>query len=255
MKNSSFWIDIYADGADSASILKHYRSGQVQGFTTNPTLMAQVGIRDYEAFAKEILQTVTDLPISFEVFSDDFAEMHKQALHMSNWGDNVFVKIPISNTKGQMSYDLIAQLTHQGIKINVTAVFTKTQILELKKVLSPEVPAIVSVFAGRIADTGVDPEPIVRFAVDTYQNLALTKVLWASSREVFNVYQAERCGCHIITLTDSLLSKLKLKDYDLDHYSLDTVKMFYEDAMSSGLSLQVFGNRGPEFTENMDTIL
>jgi len=228
-------IDVFADGANKTDMLKRYKEGKVAGFTTNPTLMVKAGIRDYEAFAKDILTEITTLPISFEVFSDEFTEMHRQALKISSWGNNVNVKIPITNTRCESSIELIEELLAEGLKLNVTAILAEEQICALRNVLSTNDDVIVSIFAGRIADTGVDPVPIMSEAVKLYSSLPKVKILWASPREVLNVYQAENCGCHIITATDDLLSKISL--HGKSEYSLDTVKMFYKDATSAGFIL------------------
>jgi transaldolase len=230
-------IQVYADGANKADMVKRVREGYISGLTTNPTLMRKAGISDYEGFAKDVLADIKELPISFEVFSDDFQEMKRQAMVIKSWGANVNVKIPITNTLGQSAIPLISDLFAAGIKLNVTAILTEAQLAGLREVLTPKDDAIVSIFAGRIADTGVDPMPIMRRAVNTFSGLPKAKILWASPREVLNVYQAEQCGCHIITATDDLLSKLALRGKDLAEYSLDTVKMFYRDAQAAGFSL------------------
>jgi len=230
-------IKIFADGAQKEQMLGLYRQGLVSGFTTNPTLMAKAGITDYAAFAKDILQEITTMPISFEVFSDEFDEMEKQAEIIDSWGRNVNVKIPISNTKGQSAIPLIRRLLDKGIKLNVTALFTDAQLMALKEVVAKNDDVIVSIFAGRIADSGRDPEPIMRSAVEAFSALPNSKVLWASSREAFNIYQAERCGCQIITATPDLVNKLDLFNKDLEEFSLETVKMFYNDATKAGFKI------------------
>jgi len=230
-------IALYADGANREQMLKRYQDGSAQGFTTNPTLMAKAGIRDYAGFAKDILKTIKDLPISFEVFSDEFDEMERQAREINSWGPNVNVKIPITNTKNQPSLKLIRSLFDQKMKLNITALFTEEQLKGLREILRPEDDAIISIFAGRIADTGVDPMPIMRNAVQSFSACKKAKILWASPREALNIYQAEECGCHIITLTDDLLSKISLRGKSLEEYSLDTVKMFYKDATAAGFQL------------------
>ena len=237
MLNQPLKIHIYADGANKDEMIKRYKEGFVKGFTTNPTLMAKSGIKDYENFARNVLEVITDLPISFEVFSDDFNEMKKQALKINSWGKNVNVKIPITNTKKEPSLNLIKELLAEGIKLNVTAIFTKSQLVGLREVMSPKDDVIVSVFAGRIADAGVDPVPIMVEAVDMFNGLGGAKVLWASPREVLNVYQAEQCGCHIITVTDDLIKKISQRGKDLTDFSLETVKMFYDDAQKAGFTL------------------
>jgi len=230
-------VQIYADGANIQDMLKAYKEGVVKGFTTNPTLMNKAGIKDYKAFAMEVCQQIKDLPISFEVFSDDFAEMKKQAMIIAKFGANANVKIPITNTKGEGSYELIRDLLNEGLKLNVTAMTTQEQIDTLRETLKPKDDVIVSIFAGRIADTGVDPMPMMKKAVQDYKDLPGSKILWASPREVLNIYQADTCGVHIITVTSDLLNKLKLYKKDLKQYSLETVKMFYEDAQKSQFQL------------------
>lgn len=230
-------IAIFADGADREDMIKRYRQKSVQGFTTNPTLMAKAGIRDYAGFARSVLLEIKDLPISFEVFSDEFDEMERQALEIGRWGANVNIKIPITNTRGQSALPLIRKLLDRGLKLNVTAILTDEQIHGLREVMQPQDDVIVSIFAGRIADTGVDPMPIMREAVKLYSALPKAKILWASPREVLNIYQADECGCHIVTVTDSLIDKLSLNGKSLSDYSLDTVKMFYDDAMKAGFQL------------------
>ena len=230
-------IAVYADGAVAADMIRQYRSGVPRGFTTNPTLMAKAGITDYAVFAKTILAEITDLPISFEVFADDFSEMERQAQAIGAWGDNVYVKIPITNTKGESALPLVRRLLDKGLKLNVTAILTDAQIDGLCEIMKPADDVIVSIFAGRIADTGVDPVPIMRRAVGRYRALPLAKILWASPREVLNIYQAAECGCHVITVTDELLRKLTLRDKSLEEYSLETVKMFYNDATKAGFRL------------------
>lgn len=230
-------IHVYADGASLEEMVRQYRSGVPKGFTTNPTLMAKAGIRDYAAFAKAVLAEIKDLPISFEVFADDFSEMERQAQLIGAWGSNVYIKIPITNTKGESALPLARRLLQKGLKLNMTAILTDAQIHGLREALSPQDDVIVSIFAGRIADTGVDPVPMMRRAVDAYRALPKAKILWASPREVLNIYQAEECGCHIITVTDDLLKKLSLHGKNLGEYSLDTVKMFYSDAQKAGFKL------------------
>ncbi len=240
--NTPFKISIFADGASRESILKHYREakngvGAIRGFTTNPTLMAKAGVTNYPAFAKEILSEVKDFPISFEVFSDTFSEMKRQAKIISSWGKNVNVKIPITNTKGLSSLMLIRELLDENIIVNVTAIFTREQWLNLREMLNFDDNLIISIFAGRIADTGIDPCPMMKQAVADFSEYKGAKILWASPREVLNLYQAEECGCHIITMTDDLISKIKNKGKPLTEFSLDTVKMFYDDAKEAGFSL------------------
>ena len=230
-------IAVFADGANRDEMVKRNQEGFVRGFTTNPTLMNKAGVRDYEAFARSVLSMIQSLPISFEVFSDEFPEMERQAKKIGSWGPNVNVKIPITNTRGESSVPLIRRLFDAGLKLNVTAVFTEAQMSALRELTRPQDDLILSVFAGRIADTGVDPMPIMRKAVEMFRDLKGTKVLWASPREVLNVFQAEACGCHIITCTDDLIAKLKHHGKDLAQFSLETVKMFRDDATKAGFSL------------------
>lgn len=231
-------IKIFADGADKEGILQLYNSGTVDGFTTNPTLMRKAGVVDYEAFARDILAVITDLPISFEVFSDDFSEMHRQALKIAGWGTNVYVKIPVTNPDGESAAPLVRDLANAGVKLNVTALLTNDQVREIAEALNVATPAIVSVFAGRIADTGVDPAPIMcegkRILRDTAPNAEL---LWASCREVFNVVQAEQTGCDIVTVGHDLLRKLPMFGMSLQQLSLETVRMFSDDARRAGFVL------------------
>jgi transaldolase len=230
-------IKIFADGADREAILRLYRQGQVQGFTTNPTLMRKAGVADYERFAREILSVVTDAPVSFEVFSDEFDEMRRQALKIAGWGGNVYVKIPVTNTRGESAQSLIRSLSSEGVKLNVTAILTLDQVHRVCEALAPCTPGIVSVFAGRIADAGVDPLPIMCGAREMLSSLPAAELLWASCREVFNIIQAEQAGCHIITVTHDLLQKLGRLGRPLEEVSLETVKMFYHDAKAAGFGL------------------
>jgi|SRR6267142_5384269 len=230
-------VAVFADGANRDEMLKRKREGFVRGFTTNPTLMAKAGVRDYEEFARSVLAGITDLPISFEVFSDDFADMERQALRISGWGSNVNVKIPITNTKGESSFGLIKRLLRARLKLNVTAVFTDEQLDGLKALLGPEDDVIISIFAGRIADTGVDPIPLMKRAVARFKDVPGARILWASPREVLNVYQADECGCQIITATDDLIGKLRYHGKPLREFSLETVKMFHDDAQRAGFFL------------------
>lgn len=231
-------IKIFADGADKAGILDLYGSPLLAGLTTNPTLMRKAGVGDYEAFARDILQTVKDKPISFEVFSDEFPEMRRQALKIKSWQSNVYVKIPITNTRSESSLPLIRELAGEGTKLNVTAILTLEQVAGVAEALNPQVPSVVSVFAGRIADTGVDPQPILRASRALLANLPKAELLWASCREVLNIFQAEDCGCHIITVPNDILKKaIKLCGLGLAAMSLDTVKIFAEDARVAGYNL------------------
>ncbi len=230
-------VQIFADGADKNGMLEMYNKTYIKGLTTNPTLMKKAGIKDYEAFAKEILSEVKDKSISFEVFSDDLDEMEAQALKIAKWGDNVYVKIPVTNTKGIPTYTLIKKLSDKGVKVNVTAIMTLEQVRDVVLSLNKDVPSYVSVFAGRIADTGVDPVPLMSAAVQITKINSKAEVIWASPRELLNVFQADEIGCHIITVTNDILKKLELVDYDLNEYSLDTVKMFYNDAVAAGYNI------------------
>ena len=231
-------IKIFADGADKSGILELYGNPLLAGLTTNPTLMRKAGISDYEAFAHDILQTVKDKPISFEVFSDEFPEMRRQALKIKSWQSNVYVKIPITNTRGESSLPLIHDLANEGTKLNVTAILTVEQVAGVAQALNPAVPSVVSVFAGRIADTGVDPQPILRASRALLEKLPAAELLWASCREVLNIFQAEQCGCHIITVPNDILKKaMKLTGIELAAMSLDTVKMFADDARAAGYRL------------------
>ena len=231
-------IKIFADGAAPEGIIDLYHKPFIKGFTTNPTLLRKVGISDYEAFARSILESVTDKPISFEVFSDEFSEMRRQALKIRDWQDNVYVKIPITNTKAEPAIDLIRELAGEGVKVNVTAILTPGQVRAVAHALDREVPSVVSVFAGRVADTGVDPMPLMKESLDLISALPKAELLWASVREVLNIFQAAACHCHIVTVPHDILSKVtKLGGMDLDELSLDTVRMFHQDAAGAGFQL------------------
>jgi transaldolase len=230
-------VKIFADGADKTAMLELYAKPWIRGFTTNPTLMRKAGLRDYEAFARDILASIPDRPISFEVFADEFGEMERQARIIASWGQNVYVKIPVTNTRREPALDLICRLSHAGIKLNVTALMTLAQVRDVVGALDGGAPACVSVFAGRIADTGQDPLPIMAAAVQTVEMFPGIESIWASSRELLNLVQADQIGCHIITVTSDILKKLHLIGRDLSEYSLDTVKMFYDDAQKSGFAL------------------
>lgn len=230
-------IAIYADGADVRDMVAARDGGIVKGFTTNPTLMRKSGIADYAAFAKEALAATGGMPISFEVFADEFEEMERQARLIATWGDAVFVKIPVTNTKGESSVPLIKRLADAGVKLNVTAILTLEQVRAVVDALNADVPAIVSVFAGRIADTGRDPVPLMREAAGICASKPKAELLWASPRELLNIFQAEECGCRIITVTSDILKKLSMVGKSLDELSLDTVKMFYNDASAAGFKL------------------
>ena len=233
----SLSVKIFADGADKEDMLSMYSKPFIKGLTTNPTLMKKAGITDYRKFCKDILTTVDQKPISFEVFSDDFKEMERQALEISGWGSNVYVKIPVTNTKGETCYELVKTLAKQQVKLNVTAIMTLRQVENVVDALEPLVPSYVSVFAGRIADTGTDPVPLMKTAVATLKTCPAAELIWASPRELLNIFQADEIGCQVITVTNDILKKLELVGYDLNEYSLDTVKMFYKDAVSAGYQL------------------
>lgn len=235
---SDLKIKIFADGAELNLIAQTAADPLIRGYTTNPTLMRKANVRDYRAFAYEFLSIVPDRPVSFEVFSDDFEEMERQAHEIASWGGNVYVKIPVTNTKGRFSGGLIGRLTRAGVRVNVTAIMTEPQILRVVDRLESGVGAFVSVFAGRIADTGRDPVPLMRRAVELLRPLARTELIWASPRELLNVFQAEAVGCQVITATKDLLAKLSTIGKDLDEYSLETVRMFYGDAASAGYSIE-----------------
>jgi transaldolase len=231
-------VKIFADGADLQGIAELSRQQYIHGLTTNPTLMRKIGLTDYEDFARAVLKEVKSKPISFEVLSDDFNEMRRQALKIHEWQDNVYVKIPITNTSAESSIPLIEQLAGEGVKLNVTAVLTLRQVKAVVAALDPSVPAIVSVFAGRIADTGVDPLPIMKESLEVVRSLPNAQLLWASVREVLNVFQAAACGCHIVTVPHDILKRLvELAGKDLDELSLDTVRMFHRDAVAAGFTL------------------
>ncbi|NQU55745.1 MAG: transaldolase [Rhodospirillales bacterium] len=230
-------IKIFADGADLDGIREMYANPMIKGFTTNPTLMRRAGVDDYEAFAREALKIVTDRPISFEVFADEFDEMEEQALEIASWGPNVNVKIPITNTQGESAVALVETLAAKGVIVNVTAMFTLQQVEAITAVLNPEIPAILSVFAGRVADSGRDPVPHMKEAVAIAIAKPKAEVLWASPREILNIFQADEVGCHIITVTNDVIKKLANVGKDLERYSLETVKMFYDDASAAGYNI------------------
>lgn len=230
-------VKIFADGADKAGMLEMYEKPFVKGLTTNPTLMKKAGITDYRAFCKDILTSIKDKSLSFEVFSDDFVEMERQALEIASWGDNVYVKIPVTNTKQEVCYSLVKKLADQKVKLNVTALMTLDQVRNVTASLDPNIPSYVSVFAGRIADTGYDPVPLMTSAVEILKVAPAAELIWASPRELLNIFQADEIGCHVITVTNDILKKLTLVGYDLNEYSLDTVKMFYADAVAAGFKL------------------
>lgn len=230
-------IKLFADGADLDGIMEMYANPLIKGFTTNPTLMRQVGVDDYEAFGRAVLEKVTDRPVSLEVFADEFDEMERQALKIASWGPNVNVKIPITNTKGDSALRLIERLSGEGVIVNVTAIMTLEQVQGVCDALAADTPAIVSVFAGRIADTGRDPVPHMASALEILKARPKAELLWASPREFLNLFQANDVGCHIITMTNNLLAKLGGAGKDLDRFSLETVQMFYRDASSAGYTL------------------
>ncbi|HYI95031.1 MAG TPA: transaldolase [Bryobacteraceae bacterium] len=230
-------VKVFADGADIAGIRALRQDPIVKGFTTNPTLMRQAGISDYEAFAHEVLSVVPDLPISFEVFSDDFDEMYAQARQIASWGDNVYVKIPITNTEGASAGPLVRTLSREGVKLNVTAILTLEQVDLSMDALAGGSPAYVSVFAGRIADTGRDPVPVMTSAVAALSQEPQVELIWASPRELLNIFQADQIGCHVITVTHEMLKKLSTVGRDLEQFSLETVRMFRRDAVAAGFQL------------------
>jgi transaldolase len=231
-------VKIFADGADKASLIRLYSDPLIKGMTTNPTLMKKAGISDYEKFALEMLGTIKKKPISFEVFSDEFAEMRRQALKISRWQDNVYVKIPITNTRRESSLPLIRDLAKEGVRLNITAILTIDQVRGVVEILQPDVPSVVSVFAGRIADTGCDPIPAMRESLKLVRRLPKAELLWASVREVLNIIQADLCGCDIVTVPPDILQKARsLWQKDIAELSLDTVKMFAQDAIDAGFSL------------------
>ncbi len=234
---SDLGVKIFADGADKAGMLDMYAKPYIKGFTTNPTLMRKAGIADYRAFAQDILQAIPDRPIAFEVFADEFEEMERQAWEIAGWGSQVYVKIPVTNTRRQPSYDLIRYLSQAGVKINVTALMTLTQVREVAASVEKGTSCYVSVFAGRIADTGRDPVPFMAEAVKLLQPTPHIELIWASPRELLNIFQADAIGCHIITVTNDILQKIPLIGKRLEEYSLDTVKMFYDDARQAGYTL------------------
>jgi len=231
-------VKIFADGADRAGMVNLYENPLIGGMTTNPTLMRKAGISDYEAFARDILHVVTNKPISFEVFSDEPAEMRRQAMRIASWAPNVYVKIPVTNTRGESMTPLVKSLAGEGIKLNVTAILTLEQVRSVGQALSESVPAVVSVFAGRIADTGRDPEPLMRASKALLETRPLAELLWASVREILNIFQADLCGCDIVTVPHDILTKaLKMAGSDLASVSLDTVRMFASDAAAAGFTL------------------
>lgn len=232
-------VKLFADGADLAGIKEMYANPMIKGFTTNPTLMRKAGIQDYKAFAHQVLEAIPDRPISFEVFADEFDEMERQALEIASWGKNVSVKIPVTNTRKEFAGPLIERLSKAGVALNVTALTTLDQVRDVTARLASDVPAIISVFAGRIADTGRDPVPLMAEAVKIMRDKPKSELIWASPRELLNIFQADSVGCHIITATNDILKKLSLVGKDLDQYSLETVQMFYKDAQAAGYKIAV----------------
>ena len=235
---SDLRIKIFADGADRDSIARLYANPLIKGFTTNPTLMRKAGVEDYETFAREILEIVSDRPMSFEVFSDDFEEMERQALQISSWGENVYVKVPVTNTKGEPSREVVRRLVDRGVSVNVTALMTPTQVSDVAGWVSSGPSCYISVFAGRVADTGRDPVPLMTEALDHLASHTNIELIWASPRELLNIVQADAIGCHIITVTHDLLAKLPSLGKDLDEFSLDTVRMFHGDGRVAGYTLR-----------------
>ncbi len=230
-------VKIFADGADLAGMREMARKPFIQGLTTNPTLMRKAGVTDYRAFAAQVLRDIRNKPISFEVFSDDFVEMERQALEIASWGQNVYVKIPVTNTRKESACALVRRLSARKVKLNVTAIMTPAQVGNVVAALDPAVPSYVSVFAGRIADTGRDPVPLMAACVELLRPAPAAELIWASPRELLNVFQADAVGCHVITVTHDVLKKLELVGRDLEEYSLETVKMFRGDAVSAGFQL------------------
>jgi len=232
---------IFADGADLEGMLALYRQPCIKGFTTNPTLMRKAGITDYRAYARQVVTSIPDRPISFGVFADDFYEMERQALEIATWGEHVYVKIPVTNTKRETAKALIHRLSLRGVKLNVTAVMTLDQVRDVVDALTGSAPSYISVFAGRIADTGLDPVPLMTEAVRILESEPRAELMWASPRELLNIFQADAIGCHIITATSDILAKLPTLGKDLDEFSLDTVKMFHEDGLKAGFRLHGVG--------------
>jgi transaldolase len=230
-------VKIFADGADLAGMIEMSANQVIRGFTTNPTLMRKAGIHDYRGFARDVLAHIPDRPISFEVFADEFDEMERQALEIAGWGENVFVKIPVTNTRGESSRPLVEKLCRAGVRLNVTALLTLDQVREIGTALAGGPAAFVSVFAGRVADTGVDPIPLMKCAVQQLTAFPNVELIWASPRELLNIFHADEVGCHVITVTNDVLKKLNLVGKDLTQYSLETVRMFYEDGRKAGFTL------------------
>ena len=232
-------IKLFADGADISRIKEMASNPTISGFTTNPTLMRKAGVLDYKGFAKEVLKIVPNKPVSFEVFADDFPTMERQAIEIASWGKNVNVKIPVTNTKGEFCGAWVKKLSGAGVQVNVTALMTLEQVQRVTDALNPDTPAIISVFAGRIADTGIDPVPVMAKAVKIMKAKPKSELIWASPRELLNIFQAEEVGCHIITATNDIFKKLILFHKDLNVFSLETVEMFYKDAKAAGFNIAV----------------
>jgi transaldolase len=230
-------VKLFADGANVSEMLEMHALPYIKGLTTNPTLMRKAGIANYRSFAKDVLSQINNKPVCFEVLADDFAEMERQAMEIAGWADNVFVKIPVTNTKRETCRTLVKRLADRRIKLNVTAIMTLAQVREIAASLNPDIPSYLSVFAGRVADTGIDPAPLMCQAVEILKSNGQAELVWASSREILNIFQADAAGCHVITVTNDILKKLSIVGYDLSEYSLDTVKMFYNDARTSGFTL------------------
>ena len=237
LTRDSLGIKLFADGADLPAMIKMAEMPYISGLTTNPTLMNKAGITNFEKFAKSVLKEITFKPISFEVFSDELEEMKNQALTIASWGDNIYVKIPVTNTRGDSTKPTVEYLSNKGVKLNITAIMTKQQVSNVMEVLNTNIPSYVSVFAGRIADTGVDPIPVMRECLREVKKNQNAELIWASPRELLNVVQANEIGCHIITATQDILNKLNLIGKDLDEYSLETVAMFFNDAKNSGFAI------------------
>ena len=238
IKIENLKVKIFSDGADKNDMLDMNSKTFIKGLTTNPSLMKKAGIKDYETFAKDILSIIKEKPISFEVFSDDFNEMEKQAMEITSWADNVYVKIPITNTKKESSKELINRLANKKVKLNITAIFTIDQVKTALSALDNNIPSIISVFCGRIADTGRDPIPLMRDCLNEMRINSKSELLWASPRELINIIQADKIGCHIITVSNDIIKKLQYINYDLDYYSLDTVKAFYKDAVEANFKIK-----------------
>ena len=244
MSLDSLRVKIFADGANRAGMLEMYQKPYIKGFTTNPSLMRKAGISDYQAFAQDILSVIPDRPISFEVFADDVREMERQAHLIAGWSEQVYVKIPVTTTMGEPTCNLVRRLTRDGIKVNVTALMTLEQVRAVAEAVAGGAPCYVSVFAGRIADTGRDPLPLMAAAVEELRPNPEAELIWASPRELLNIFHADSIGCQIITVTNDILKKLELVGKDLDEYSLETVRMFYEDGVSAGFGLALEAETG-----------